>query len=110
VEKIICIIHLILHIFLGIYKADSDTLSGVLLHDKVHIGKADIDDIKKNFGKDITDLVAGITKINNLNVFTDSEMKIYYYKKIIVELTEDIRIIIILLAERYQNMRIFMDN
>ena len=86
-------------------QADSDTISAALLHDTVHIGKADINDIKKNFGKDITDLVAGITKINNLNVFTDSETQINYYKKIIVGLTEDVRIIIIKLAERCQNMR-----
>ena len=50
-------------------QADSDTISAALLHDTVHIGKADINDIKKNFGKDIADLVNGITKINNLNVF-----------------------------------------
>ena len=86
-------------------QADSDTISAALLHDTVHIGQADINDIKKNFGKDITDLVNGITKINNLNVFTDSEMQINYYKKIIIGLTEDVRIIIIKLAERCQNMR-----
>ena len=86
-------------------QADSDTISAALLHDTVHIGKADINDIEKNFGKDITDLVNGITKINNLNVFTDSEMQINYYKKIIIGLTEDVRIIIIKLAERCQNMR-----
>ena len=86
-------------------QADSDTLSAALLHDTVHIGNADIKDIEKNFGKDITELVSGITKINNLNVFTDSEMQINYYKKIIIGLTEDVRIIIIKLAERCQNMR-----
>ena len=86
-------------------QADSDTISAALLHDTVHIGHADIKDIEKNFGKDITNLVNGITKINNLNVFTDSEMQINYYKKIIIGLTEDVRIIIIKLAERCQNMR-----
>ena len=86
-------------------QADSDTISAALLHDTVHIGKADIKDIEKKFGKDITALVAGITKINNLNVFTDSETQINYYKKIIIGLTEDVRIIIIKLAERCQNMR-----
>ena len=86
-------------------QADSDTISAALLHDTVHIGNADIDDIKKNFGKDIAELVNGITKINNLNVFTDSETQINYYKKIIIGLTEDVRIIIIKLAERCQNMR-----
>ena len=45
-----------------------------------------LDAAVKKFGKDITDLVAGITKINNLNVFTDSEMQINYYKKAITTL------------------------
>ena len=85
--------------------ADSDTISAALLHDTVHIGNADLNDIEDKFGEDITKLVKGITKINNLNLFTDSENQINYYKKIIIGLTEDVRIIIIKLAERCQNMR-----
>ena len=86
-------------------EADSDTLSAALLHDTVHIGKADLNEIEKEFGKDISSLVKGITKLNKLNLFTDSENQINYYKKIIIGLTEDVRIIIIKLAERVQNMR-----
>lgn len=85
--------------------ADSDTLSAALLHDTIHIGHADLQDIDNTFGKDISMLVKGITKINKLNLFTDSENQINYYKKIIIGLTEDVRIIIIKLAERTQNMR-----
>lgn len=85
--------------------ADSDTLSAALLHDTIHIGHADLQDIENTFGKDISMLVKGITKINKLNLFTDSENQINYYKKIIIGLTEDVRIIIIKLAERTQNMR-----
>ena len=85
--------------------ADSDTISAALLHDTIHIGHADPEDIEKEFGEDISFLVKGITKINKLNVFTDSETQINYYKKIIIGLTEDVRIIIIKLAERCQNMR-----
>lgn len=86
-------------------QADSDTISAALLHDTVHIGHADLNDINDKFGEDITNLVKGITKINQLNLFTDSENQINYYKKIIIGLTEDVRIIIIKLAERCQNMR-----
>ena len=73
--------------------ADSDTLSAALLHDTIHIGHADLQDIENTFGKDISMLVKGITKINKLNLFTDSENQINYYKKIIIGLTEDVRII-----------------
>ena len=58
--------------------ADSDTLSAALLHDTIHIGNGDLEDIEKHFGKDITMLVKGITKINKLNLFTDSENHINY--------------------------------
>ena len=86
-------------------QADSDTICAALLHDTVHIGNADLNKIGEVFNEDITNLVKGITKINQLNLFTDSENQINYYKKIIIGLTEDVRIIIIKLAERCQNMR-----
>ncbi len=85
--------------------ADSDTLCASLLHDTIYIGNASLDDIRAKFGDDIADLVDGITKINKLNLSADSEDHIKYYKKIIVGLSEDVRIIIIKLAERCQNMR-----
>ena len=85
--------------------ADSDTISAALLHDTIHIGNAKIEDIEDKFGTDISSLVAGVTKLNKLKLTTDSEDEINYYKKIIVGLTEDVRIIIIKLAERVQNMR-----
>ena len=85
--------------------ADSDTICAALLHDTIYIGNASLDDIRVRFGVDIADLVDGITKINKLNLSADSEDHIKYYKKIIVGLSEDVRIIIIKLAERCQNMR-----
>ena len=85
--------------------ADSDTISAALLHDTIHIGKIELKDIEKEFNEDICMLVNGITKINKLNLFTDSEHQINYYKKIIIGLTEDVRIIILKLAERCENMR-----
>ena len=85
--------------------ADTDTICASLLHDTINIGNADLDDIEEMFGSNISELVNGITKINKLNLTTDSEDHINYYKKIIVGLSEDVRIIIIKLAERCQNMR-----
>ena len=85
--------------------ADSDTICAALLHDTIYIGNATLEDITERFGEDIADLVNGITKINKLNLSADTEDHINYYKKIIVGLSEDVRIIIIKLAERCQNMR-----
>lgn len=86
-------------------KADSDTLSTALMHDVIHKGNGSIEDIRLKFGNEIGDLVEGITTINKLSLSAESENMINYYKKILVGLTEDVRIIIIKLAERCHNMR-----
>lgn len=85
--------------------ADSDTLATALMHDVIHRGTAKIEDIRKNFGNEIGDLVEGITTINKLSLSAENENLVNYYKKILVGLAEDVRIIIIKLAERCHNMR-----
>ncbi len=85
--------------------ADSDTICTALLHDVIHKGDSTIEDVKKVFGDEITYLVNGITTINKLSLSAENENMINYYKKILVGLTEDVRIIIIKLAERCHNMR-----
>ena len=85
--------------------ADSDTLATALMHDVIHKGNGKIEDIRNEFSDEIGDLVEGITTINKLSLSTENENAINYYKKILVGLTEDVRIIIIKLAERCHNMR-----
>lgn len=87
--------------------ADSDTICASLLHDVITVGNVEYDEVKDLFGENIADLVNSITKINKLNLSADSEDHVNYYKKIIVGLSEDVRVIIIKLAERCQNMRTF---
>jgi GTP pyrophosphokinase len=87
--------------------ADSDTICAALLHDVITVGNIEYDEVKDLFGENIADLVNSITKINKLNLSADSEDHVNYYKKIIVGLSEDVRVIIIKLAERCQNMRTF---
>lgn len=85
--------------------ADSDTIATALLHDVIHKGTATIEDVRSKFGDEIGDLLEGITTINRLNISVESENLINYHKKILVGLTEDVRIIIIKIAERVHNMR-----
>ena len=85
--------------------ADSDTLATALMHDVIHKGNGNIEDIRKEFSDEIANLVEGITTINKLSLSAENENMINYYKKILVGLTEDVRIIIIKLAERCHNMR-----
>ena len=85
--------------------ADSDTIATALMHDVIHKGNGNIEDIRKEFGDEIADLVDGVTTINKLSLSAENENMVNYYKKILVGLTEDVRIIIIKLAERCHNMR-----
>ena len=86
-------------------KADRETIIAALLHDVVEDTDASKKDIKDAFGDNIARLVDGVTKINNINVSTDNEYLTSYYKKIIVGMSEDVRVIIIKLADRLHNMR-----
>lgn len=85
--------------------ADSDTLATALMHDVITHGNASLENIKNKFNEDIVNLLDGLTTINKLSLSAESENLINYYKKIIIGLTEDVRIIILKLAERLHNMR-----
>ena len=85
--------------------ADKDTIISALLHDTIEDTEASKAEIKEEFGAVVAQLVDGVTKINNINVSTDNEYLTSYYKKIIVGMSEDVRVIIIKLADRLHNMR-----
>ena len=85
--------------------ADKDTIIAALLHDTIEDTDVSKSDIKEKFGEVASKLVDGVTKINNINVSTDNEYLTSYYKKIIVGMSEDVRVIIIKLADRLHNMR-----
>lgn len=86
-------------------KADFETLSAALLHDVVEDCDVNIEDIKKHFGPNIASLVDGVTKISRLKFSSDSDMTINNQRKILVGLSEDVRVIIIKLADRLNNMQ-----
>ena len=86
-------------------KADFETLSAALLHDVVEDCNVSIEVIKKKFGPNITTLVDGVTKISKLNFSHDSELTINNQRKILVGLSEDVRVIIIKLADRLNNLQ-----
>ena len=86
-------------------KADYQTLAAALLHDTVEDTSLTLDEIEEQFGKEIALLVNGVTKINSLNFTTDNEALIENHRKILVGLSEDVRVIILKLADRLHNMR-----
>lgn len=85
--------------------ADSQTLITALLHDVINFSDVTIEDVEENFGLEIKTLVDGISRINKLSLSADNEALISYHKKILVGLSEDVRIIILKIADRLHNMR-----
>ncbi len=85
--------------------ADYETICAALLHDTVEDTMVSLEDIKENFGDEVALLVDGVTKINNINFSTDNEAIIANQRKIFVGLSEDVRVIILKLADRLHNMR-----
>ena len=94
------------YILTGI-EADCATICASLLHDLLEENESLKDEIKEKFGDEITSLVEVVTKINKLSFNTKSNAKadLISHQKILVGLSEDVRVIIIKLADRLHNMR-----
>lgn len=85
--------------------ADRDTVCAGLLHDTLEDTKISKEDIAHDFNQDIANLVAGVTKLAKMNFSSKQEQNYANTRKIITGITEDVRIIIIKLADRLHNMR-----
>jgi len=85
--------------------ADTSTICAGLLHDVIEDCDTSKEEIKEVFSEEIAELVYGVTKISKIHFSTENEALVEYYKKIIVGMSEDVRVIIIKLADRLHNMR-----
>lgn len=85
--------------------ADYETVSAGLLHDVLEDCDCSEEEMTDEFDKTVTKLVKGVTKLSKIHFSTENEYLIDYYKKIIVGMSEDVRVIIIKLADRLHNMR-----
>ena len=85
--------------------ADAPCMAAALLHDTIEDSDATKEEIEELFGSEVALLVDGVTKINKINFSSDSEASAAYQRKILVGLSEDVRVIIIKLADRLHNMR-----
>ena len=86
-------------------KADAKAISAALLHDTIEDADASKEEISKLFGPVVALLVDGVTKINKINFSSETEQMAANQRKILVGLSEDVRVIIIKLADRLHNMR-----
>ena len=86
-------------------RADKDTICAALLHDVLEDTKTTKEEIAENFNVTIANLVDGVTKISKMNFSSKEAQNYANTRKIITGITEDVRIIIIKLADRLHNMR-----
>ena len=84
---------------------DAECLAAALLHDTVEDTDSTILEIEELFGKEVANLVNGVTKINRLHFSNAGEQMAANQRKILVGLSEDVRVIMIKLADRLHNLR-----
>lgn len=85
--------------------ADVDTICAGLLHDTLEDTNVTKEDIAHDFNQEVANLVDGVTKLAKMNFATKQEQNYANTRKIITGITEDVRVIIIKLADRLHNMR-----
>jgi GTP pyrophosphokinase len=86
-------------------RLDTETLCAALLHDTVEDTSASLDDVEREFGDDIGQLVDGVTKLAGITFQSRDEQQAENYRKMMVAMANDIRVILIKLADRLHNMR-----
>jgi GTP pyrophosphokinase len=84
---------------------DSITVASGLIHDVVEDTSLTVADIEREFGKDIAQIVDGLTKIGNLPLNSLQERQVENYRKLLLSIAKDVRVILIKLADRLHNMR-----
>src|SRR5207245_763011 len=84
---------------------DSTTIAAALLHDVVEDAGVTVDDIRREFGGEVADLVDGLTKLSSLTFRSTAEEQAENYRKLLLSIAKDARVIIIKLADRLHNMR-----
>ncbi len=86
---------------------DTDSICAALLHDTVEdcSDKVDLRDIEKTFGRDVAQLVDGLTKIVSLQIEDKEDRQIENLRKMLLAMNKDVRVIFIKLCDRLHNMR-----
>lgn len=84
---------------------DGESMAAALLHDVVEDTDMTKENIQEEFGEDVANLVEGVTKLGKVPIFTKEEQQAENVRKMLMAMSQDIRVIIIKLADRIHNMR-----
>ena len=86
-------------------KLDSASIVTGLLHDTVEDTVATLDDIERVFGPEIARLVDGVTKLSRIELQSDQTKQAENFRKLVLAMSEDIRVLLVKLADRLHNMQ-----
>src|ERR671927_927572 len=86
-------------------KLDTASIITGLLHDTVEDTVATLDDIERLFGPEIARLVDGVTKLSRIELQSDKTKQAENFRKLVLAMSEDIRVLLVKLADRLHNMR-----
>ena len=84
---------------------DDATLTTALLHDTIEDTKSTYSDIKINFSEEIAELVDGVTKLTNLELGSVESAQAENFRKLLLAMSKDLRVLLVKLADRLHNMR-----
>ena len=87
------------------YRLDANSIITALLHDTIEDTPATLDDINRLFGSDIGRLVDGVTKLTRIELQSDHTKQAENFRKLVLAMSDDIRVLLVKLADRVHNMR-----
>ncbi len=87
------------------YRLDAATIATALLHDVAEDTATGLGELEKRFGKDIARLVDGVTKLTRLELQSERTKQAENFRKLVLAMSEDIRVLLVKLADRLHNMR-----
>src|SRR5436190_6610285 len=86
-------------------RLDEQTIAAALLHDVVEDTETDIEDVRAEFGDEVARLVDGVTKLTRISFQSREQAEAEHHRKRVVAMWEDVRVILIKLADRLHNLR-----
>ncbi len=84
---------------------DAATIAAALLHDTVEDTELTMEEVSREFGPDVAHLVEGVTKLSRISFRSDQQLHAENIRKMLLAMAEDIRVVLIKLADRLHNMR-----